>query len=170
MTFADLPAVNASLNALSTVFIAAGWVFITRERKRSHIACMVAAIATSSAFLTCYLIYHFSLKGLSVHFTYPGPVRYVYFVLLITHIMLAFSTVPLVAASVIPALRQRWGAHRAVSRWTMPIWLYVSVTGVIVYFMLYQWFPSTEIPSKLGRPIPAGTVEKQEAAAAARGS
>ncbi len=148
MTLADYPPLNASLNALSTVFISAGWLCIRAERKLAHIVCMSVAIVTSSAFLTCYLIFHYSIRG-SIRFTDHSAARPIYFVLLITHIMLAFTTVPLVICTVIPALRARWLAHRRIARYTMPIWLYVSVTGVIVYFMLYQWFPSDEIKTKL---------------------
>ena len=149
MTLADFPALNATLNGLSTVFIAVGWTFISRQRQRPHIVCMISATVTSAAFLACYLYYHFTLKGMSIHFTYPGPVRWIYYTLLITHIMLAFAVVPLVTAAYIPAVRQRWESHRRIGKITMPIWLYVSVTGVIVYFMLYQWFPSDEIKTKL---------------------
>ncbi len=132
MTLADFPALNASLNALSTVFIATGWALIRQERKTAHVACMCAAMVTSSGFLACYLWFHFHVPGGSIHFDYPdpahpGPWRWVYYPLLITHVLLAFS----------------------VSAYTMPIWLYVSVTGVIVYMMLYQWFPSSEIRTKL---------------------
>ena len=150
MTIADLPALNASLNGLSTLFIAAGWVCILREKKVAHAACMGLAVVTSAAFLTCYLIYH--AKVGSIRFTDHSVARPIYFFLLITHIMLAFATVPLVAAAIAPALRARWASHRRVTRWTLPVWLYVSVTGVIVYFMLYQWFPSDEIRTKL-RPM-----------------
>jgi putative membrane protein len=147
MTVADFPALNATLNALSTAFIAAGWWLIRNERKTPHIACMVSAIITSSAFLTCYLIYH--AKVGSIRFTDHSIARPIYYFLLITHVVLAFAVAPLVTASVIPALRARWDKHRRISRWTMPIWLYVSVTGVIVYFMLYRWFPSDEIKTRL---------------------
>ncbi len=156
MTLAEFPALNATLNGLSTVFIASGWTLIRRERKRAHIACMCAAVLTSSAFLSCYLYFHYHVPGGSIHFDYPNATaKWVYFPLLITHVTLAFAVVPLVVCSVIPALRARWGKHRAVSAYTMPIWLYVSVTGVIVYFMLYQWFPSGEIQTKLhpGRQV-----------------
>lgn len=150
MTLADFPAFNASLNGLSTLFIGAGWVLIRRERKAAHIACMSAATVTSTAFLASYLYFHYHVPGGSIHFDYPSVgAKWVYFPLLITHVTLAFAVVPLVVSSVVPALRARWGAHRAVSAYTMPIWLYVSVTGVLVYFMLYRWFPSGEIETKL---------------------
>lgn len=148
MQLADFPPLNASLNALSTVFITAGWLFIRAERKVAHAVCMSVAVVTSSAFLTCYLIYHFSIRG-SIRFTDTSIARPIYYVLLLTHVLLAFTTLPLVIATVIPAVRARWAAHRRIARWTMPIWLYVSVTGVIVYFMLYKWFPSDEIKTKL---------------------
>lgn len=147
MTVAELPAINASLNGLSTLFITAGWICILRERKVAHATCMGLAILTSSAFLTCYLIYH--AKVGSIRFTDQSLARPIYFALLLTHVVLAFATVPLVIAAVVPALRAQWGTHRRVTRLTLPVWLYVSVTGVIVYFMLYQWFPSDEIRTKL---------------------
>ncbi len=146
MTIEDFPALNASLNAASTVFIAVGWLCIRSERKAAHIVCMTGALLTSTAFLACYLFYHFNVG--SVRFTYPGPVKWFYLTLLLTHVLLAFAVVPLVVMTVVPALRQRFEKHRAIGRWTMPVWLYVSVTGVIVYFMLYQWFPPDEVKQR----------------------
>ncbi len=147
MNVFDLPPINATLNGLSTCFIVAGWTAILRDRKRLHITCMVTALVSSTAFLTCYLTYHFGLLSSvgegSVRFTHEGWVRPVYYVILVTHLILAFTILPLVIITVIPALRARFDRHRKMGRFTMPIWLYVSVTGVIVYFMLYQWFPST---------------------------
>ncbi|MEO5720894.1 MAG: DUF420 domain-containing protein [Chthoniobacterales bacterium] len=138
MTISDLPALNASLNAFSTIFIAAGWYLIRRGFWRQHIACMITAIVSSGAFLVSYLFYHYHTG--STRFTAEGIVRPIYFTILITHVILAFTVLPLVIVTVVPALRRRWDKHRRMGRWTMPIWLYVSVTGVIVYFMLYQWF------------------------------
>jgi uncharacterized membrane protein YozB (DUF420 family) len=100
---------------------------------------MVTAILSSAAFLVGYLIYH--AHAGSTRFTATGIIRPVYFTILITHVLLAFTILPLVILSVVPALRRRWDRHRRIGRWAMPIWLYVSVTGVLVYFMLYQWFP-----------------------------
>lgn len=148
MTIEDLPALNASLNSLSTVFIAAGWLFIRRQQKKAHMACMISALITSTVFLTCYLIYHFNV--LTVRFTHPGPVKWFYYALLLTHVLLAIAVVPLVLMTVVPAWKERFERHRAVGRWTMPIWLYVSVTGVLVYFMLYRWYPSDDL-RKRGR-------------------
>lgn len=138
MTISDLPALNASLNGFSTVFIAAGWYFIRRGFWRQHIACMITAIVSSTAFLVSYLIYH-AHTG-STRFTAEGIVRPIYFTILLTHVLLAFTVLPLVVITVVPVFRRRWDKHRRMGRWTMPIWLYVSVTGVVVYFMLYQWF------------------------------
>lgn len=147
MNIFDLPPVNATLNGLSTCLIAAGWSAIRRDRKRVHIACMVTALVCSTVFLSCYLTYHFGLLSSvgegSVKFTADGWVRPVYYIILVTHLILAFTILPLVIITVIPALRARFDRHRKLGRFTMPIWLYVSITGVIVYFMLYQWYPST---------------------------
>lgn len=144
MTISDLPAVNASLNALATVFISAGWYLIRRGHWRRHVACMIAAVITSSVFLACYLTYHYARGGHSTHFSGQGIVRPIYFTILITHILLAFAILPLVIITLVPVFRRRWDKHTRIARWTMPIWLYVSVTGVIVYLMLYQWWPPIE--------------------------
>lgn len=149
MTIEDLPAVNAALNALSTVFIATGWFLIRRGRQKAHIACMVSALATSTVFLTCYLIYHFNV--LTVRFTHPGVVKWFYYVLLFTHVVLAMLVVPLVVMTVLPAMKERFDRHRRMGRFTMPVWLYVSVTGVLVYFMLYRWFPSDDLKNRKSR-------------------
>ena len=141
MTISDLPATNACLNFISTVFISAGWYFIRRGFWRQHVACMITAVISSSAFLTCYLIYHAHVGEKSTQFTAGGIVAPIYFTILISHILLAIIILPLVIATLVPVFRQRWDKHRRIARWTMPIWLYVSVTGVIVYLMLYQWFP-----------------------------
>ncbi|HEV2097153.1 MAG TPA: DUF420 domain-containing protein [Chthoniobacterales bacterium] len=141
MTIADLPAVNATLNFTSTVFISAGWYLIRRGHWRRHIACMITAVLSSSLFLAGYLVYHAHVGEKSTHFTAGGMVRPIYFAMLISHILLAFLTLPLVIATLVPVFRRRWERHRRIARWTMPIWLYVSVTGVLVYFMLYHWFP-----------------------------
>jgi putative membrane protein len=142
MAISDLPALNATLNFISTIFISAGWYLIRQGHWRQHIACMVAAIVTSTLFLVSYVTYHYSRGGQATSFTGEGIVRPIYFTILISHILLAFIILPLVIATLVPALRRRWGSHTRVGRWTMPIWLYVSVTGVLVYLMLYQWFPS----------------------------
>jgi uncharacterized membrane protein YozB (DUF420 family) len=145
MNVNELPAVNATLNALSTLFILAGWVMIRTERKVAHALCMVSALVTSAAFLACYLVYHFLKAGHVTHFTCPGWPKTLYFFILGTHTPLAIVALPLLALTVIPAVRQRFDVHKRMARWTLPVWLYVSVTGVLVYFMLYVWFPSGKI-------------------------
>ena len=149
MTISDLPAVNASLNFISTIFISAGWYFIRRGFWQRHIACMITAVCSSTVFLACYLTYHFYVGEKSTHFSAGGAIAWIYFTMLITHILLAFTTLPLVIMTLIPVFRRRWDKHRRIARWTMPIWLYVSVTGVLVYLMLYQWFPPANLA--LGR-------------------
>jgi putative membrane protein len=141
MTVADLPALNASLNFVSTIFISAGWYFIRRNYWQRHIACMITAMASSTLFLVGYIAYHISVGGKSTQFAATGLIRPIYFAILITHILLAFVILPFVIATVLPVFARRWDRHRRIGRWTMPIWLYVSVTGVLVYLMLYKWFP-----------------------------
>lgn len=145
MNVNDLPAVNATLNSLSTLLILTGWVMIRTERKVAHAACMIGAILTSAAFLACYLVYHFLKAGHVTHFTYAGWPKALYFFILGTHTPLAIVALPLIILTVIPAIRRRFEAHKRMARWTLPVWLYVSVTGVLVYFMLYVWFPSAKI-------------------------
>lgn len=144
MTLTDLPAVNASLNTLSTFFIVIGLIMIKADRKKSHIAAMVAALVTSTLFLACYLYYHFNVAAIT-RFTYPGWPKLVYLTILFTHIPLAVAILPLIFLTVIPALRARYDKHRRWARITAPLWLYVSVTGVLVYLMLYVWFPPAGI-------------------------
>ena len=133
--YSRLPAVNATLNAMSTVLLAVGWWFIHRGDMRRHRACMLAAFVTSALFLTSYLIYH--AKVGSVPFQGQGAVRTVYLSILITHIVLAATILPLALVTLSRALAARFDRHRAIARWTLPIWLYVSVTGVVIYLMLY---------------------------------
>ncbi len=130
------PALNASLNGASAVLLATGRVLIRRKNIRMHRACMIAAVATSSLFLVSYLYYHAHVG--SVRFPGQGWVRPVYFGLLISHTVLAATVVPLVLLSLTAGLRGRFERHRRIARWTYPIWLYVSVTGVVVYVMLYR--------------------------------
>jgi putative membrane protein len=141
MTISDLPAMNASLNFISTIFISCGWYLIRRGHWRRHVACMITAVFSSTLFLVGYVTYHVHVGERSTHFTAQGIVRSLYFAMLISHILLAFVTVPLVVLTLIPVFRRRWDRHRRIARWTMPIWLYVSVTGVLVYLMVYKWFP-----------------------------
>jgi uncharacterized membrane protein YozB (DUF420 family) len=130
------PALNATLNGTSAILITTGRVLIARKQIQLHRACMLAAVATSSLFLASYLYYHAHVG--SVHFPGTGLARPVYFTILISHTLLAVAVVPLVLLSLINGLKSRFDRHRRISRWTFPIWLYVSVTGVVVYIMLYQ--------------------------------
>ena len=141
MTITDLPAINASLNLISTIFISCGWYLIRRGHWRRHIACMIAAVLSSTFFLTGYVIYHAHVGERSTQFTAQGIIRPLYFAMLISHIVLAAMTLPLVILTLVPAFRRRWERHTRIARWTMPIWLYVSITGVLVYLMVYKWFP-----------------------------
>ena len=136
MTVQDLPHVNASLNALSAILVTTGYVFIRRKNIRAHKACMLAAVAVSAAFLTSYLIYHFHVR--SVRFDGPPTIRTIYLGILLTHTILAAIVPLLVGITVYRALKGRIERHRAIARWTLPIWIYVSITGVIIYLMLYQ--------------------------------
>lgn len=139
VSISDLPAVNASLNFVSTVFISLGWYLIRRGAWRRHVACMIAAVISSTFFLVGYLVYHAYAGEKSSG--YSGWIAAIYFPMLISHVLLAFATLPLVILTLIPVFRRRWEKHTRIARWTMPIWLYVSVTGVLIYFMLYKWFP-----------------------------
>ena len=136
MTIADLPAVNATLNAVSALLLIAGYRLIRQRRIEAHRRTMIAAFATSTLFLISYLIYHANVGARP--FTGQGAVRQVYFAVLISHIVLAATVPPLALITLIRGLRARYDTHARLARWTLPIWLYVSVTGVIVYVMLYQ--------------------------------
>jgi len=136
MSISDLPALNATLNATSAILLTTGYVFIRRGDVRRHKAAMIAACTVSTLFLTSYTIYH--AHAGSKPFPGHGPVRLIYFAILITHVILAAAIVPLVLITLTRGLRARFDAHVRIARWTLPIWLYVSVTGVIVYLMLYQ--------------------------------
>jgi putative membrane protein len=136
MSIHDLPAVNASLNAISGVLLVIAYVHIRAGRIERHRRFMIAACATSSLFLLCYLVYHAQVG--SVPFTRQGLVRPLYFTILITHVTLAATVVPLALVTLSRGLKARYAQHRRIARWTLPIWLYVSVTGVLVYVLLYQ--------------------------------
>lgn len=136
MTVHDLPAVNASLNALSGILLLIGYVLIRARRIAQHRAVMIAAFITSSIFLVCYLVYHAQVG--SVRFTREGIVRPIYFTILITHVTLAAAVPPLAIITLWRGLSGRFDKHRRIARWTWPIWMYVSVTGVLVYVLLYQ--------------------------------
>ena len=136
MSVNDLPSVNAALNATSSVLLVVGYVLIRKRRLRAHRAVMLSAFGVSVLFLASYLVYHANAG--SRPFPGQGPIRGVYFFVLITHVILAAAIVPLALVTLSRALRERFDRHAALARWTLPIWLYVSVTGVIVYVMLYR--------------------------------
>jgi uncharacterized membrane protein YozB (DUF420 family) len=138
LSVTDLPAVNAALNATSAVLLASGYGFIRRRRITAHKRCMVAACATSALFLLSYLIYHYHVG--SMPFRGQGWVRPLYFTILISHTILATAIVPLALITLLRAWKADFVKHVRIARWTLPIWLYVSATGVIIYVMLYQLF------------------------------
>jgi putative membrane protein len=136
VTVHDLPAVNATLNAASGVLLLIGYLLIRARRIEQHRRCMIAAFVTSSLFLVCYLVYHAQVG--SVPFMRQGFVRPLYFGILITHVTLAAVVLPLAIVTLSRGLKRRYVQHRRIARWTFPIWMYVSVTGVLVYVLLYQ--------------------------------
>jgi protein SCO1/2/putative membrane protein len=136
MDFRDLPTLNAALNATAAVLIVWGWTLIRRKRIEAHRRVMLTAFGVSILFLISYLIYHYMVG--SVRFQKTGTIRTVYLSILLTHTILAAAVPFLATITLVRGLRQRYDKHRRIARWTLPIWLYVSVTGVIVYWMLYR--------------------------------
>jgi uncharacterized membrane protein YozB (DUF420 family) len=145
MSFADLPAVNAGLNGLSAVFLSLGYCYIRRQQRVAHRNCMIGACCASVLFLACYLTYH----GYRAYYLHQGPTvfsepawfRPVYLTILLTHTVLAIVILPLVLVTLLQAARGRFEKHRRIARWTWPLWMYVSMTGVLIYLLLYQIFP-----------------------------
>jgi uncharacterized membrane protein YozB (DUF420 family) len=136
VTTRDLPTLNAVLNTACFFLLVAGWALVRRGRRDAHRVAMLGALATSAAFLASYLVYHFEVG--SVRFAGRGAIRTVYFAVLLSHTLLAAAIVPLVLVTVARALRGRFAAHRALARYTLPLWLWVSASGVVVYWMLYR--------------------------------
>jgi uncharacterized membrane protein YozB (DUF420 family) len=145
MEISDLPAVNACLNGTAGVLLLCGFVCIKQGRVIAHRNCMLAALATSTLFLCCYVYYHYSMQKLHgeahTRFVNPAWFRPYYLSLLFTHLVAAVAIVPMVLITVVRALQARFDRHRKIARWTWPLWMYVSVTGVLIYFLLYQIFP-----------------------------
>ena len=135
----DLPAVNATLNGIAAFFIILGYVQIRRGAWRVHKRCMLTAMVASALFLTSYVIYHYNIRG-AKPFPGTGPVRVLYYTILWTHIPLAAAILPLALVTTTRGLKSQLERHRAIARWTFPLWLYVSVTGVVIYLMLYQMY------------------------------
>jgi len=136
MDYTTLPAVNATLNGTAAVLLTAGLLLIRQKKIEAHRWCMIAAFIVSIVFLGCYLVYHAHVG--SVPYKGTGPLRAVYFAILISHVLLAFSVPVLASITLWRGLKMRVQQHRKIAKWTLPIWLYVSVTGVVVYLMLYQ--------------------------------
>jgi uncharacterized membrane protein YozB (DUF420 family) len=136
MSVTDLPAVNATFNAISAVLLTMGYINIRRGAREAHKRCMLAALVSSALFLTCYLVYHWQVGSKP----YPGGgvLRVVYLTILFTHVVLAAGILPLILMTTARGLRGDFGRHIRVARWTFPLWMYVSVTGVVIYLMLYQ--------------------------------
>jgi uncharacterized membrane protein YozB (DUF420 family) len=145
MTFHDFPALNATLNGLSAVFLALGFFFVKRGHRTAHRNCMLAAFGTSVVFLACYVTYHTWLAMVlhqgPTRFENPQWFRPIYLAILLSHTILAVVIVPLILMSLIRAWRERFDAHKRIARWTWPLWMYVSVTGVLIYWLLYVKFP-----------------------------
>lgn len=151
MTFGDLPAINACLNGAGALFLGAGYVLISQGCWRVHRGFMLAAFVTSTLFLLCYLTYH----GYLAYVLHRGPTRFlepawfrpIYLFVLLTHTLLAVLIVPMILTTLVRGLRERFDKHRRIARWTWPLWMYVSVTGVLIYFLLYQIFPQRPGPT-----------------------
>jgi len=138
------PALNASLNATSAILLLIGYVLVRSRRYVAHAVTMITALVTSAAFLACYLTYHAIRLRENIGVTQfpPGAVRPLYLAILLTHTVLAIAIVPMILTVVTFAAMRKWRHHRALARWTFPMWLYVSVTGVVIYFMLYHLAPA----------------------------
>lgn len=138
MTVQDLPSLNAALNTIAATLLLSGFIAIKKQKKELHKKLMISALVVSAAFLTSYLIYHYHVP--SKKFPDLGWIKTVYLLILIPHIILAAVMVPMILKTCWHAFRGEWGEHKKIARLTFPVWMYVSVTGVVVYFMLYRWF------------------------------
>ena len=141
MNVSDLPPLNASLNGLATVLLTSGFFLIKRRQISAHRLCMLTAFLVSCVFLVTYVLHKILMRGIHTPFGGEGAIRTVYYSMLISHITLAILIVPLVLVTLRHAVAGRFELHRRWARWTFPLWYYVSVTGVLVYFFLYKWFP-----------------------------
>ena len=136
-----LPPINATLNGIATILLALGFFFIKSGNRQAHKACMISAFITSVVFLVCYVAHKILVRGVHTPFGGEGAIRTVYYTMLVSHIILAIAIVPMVLMTMSRAFKERFEAHKAIARWTWPVWMYVSVTGVLVYLFLYVWFP-----------------------------
>ncbi|WP_043583971.1 DUF420 domain-containing protein [Geminisphaera colitermitum] len=139
----DVPALNATLNGIATVLLTAGYCFIKAGRREAHRRCMMSAVVVSAVFLVGYVTHKVLIRGVHTPFGGEGAIRGVYYAMLISHILLAMAIAWLVPRTFLFAIRGNLERHRAWARWTFPIWYYVSITGVLVYFSLYVWWPMT---------------------------
>ncbi len=144
MSIRDIPALNATLNGLATVLITAGFILIKTGRKEAHRKVMTTAMVVSALFLVGYVTHKILIRGVHTPFGGEGLIRTVYYVMLVSHILLAISIAYLVPRTFLFALQGNYERHQAWAKWTFPIWYYVSVTGVLVYFSLYQWWPAAK--------------------------
>ena len=140
----DLPALNATLNGLAALCLAAGFIFIRRKNQSAHRNCMIGAVGVSALFLVSYLTYHFTVHGVT-RFREPAWFRPIYLALLLTHTVLAAAIVPMIIITLSRALRQRFDRHKVIARWTWPMWMYVSLTGVLIYWLLYIKYPQPKL-------------------------
>lgn len=154
--YSVFPPINAALNGLSTLFLIAGFLFIKSGRKKAHQNMMIGALVSSAVFLACYLTYHYGAGHTEFPKEYPVA-RRVYFAILIPHIILAVVNLPFIIMLVIAAARGNFAKHKRIARYTFPSWLFVSITGVVIYFMIYQWFPPKQ-PAPSGEAAPAPAV------------
>ena len=143
-TLEHLPVVNATLNGLTTVFLTVGWFCIKNEKKTAHAVCMITSLVLSTLFLACYLTYHYTV-GMT-RFTTPGWPKALYYFILATHVPLAVCILPFIFAAVYFAARKKFETHKKITRWLWPVWMYVSVTGVLIYVMLYWIWPGVRVP------------------------
>ena len=142
MSVSDLPALNACLNSLATVLLTVGFLCIWQKKVHAHRACMMSAFLVSCVFLITYVLHKILVHGVHTPFGGEGFIRTFYYVMLASHIFLAICIVPLILITLTHALKGRFDKHKAWARWTFPLWYYVSITGVLVYFFLYQWYPA----------------------------
>ena len=149
MIVQDLPFINACLNGLATIFLTLGFVFIKKGNKTAHRNCMISAFVTSAVFLACYLTYHINTEAVT-RFVEPAWFRPIYLVLLFTHVVLAVVILPLIFMTLSRALKERFEQHKKIAKWTWPLWMYVSITGVLIYLLLYQIFPQ---PQSTQQPV-----------------
>jgi len=145
MTVSDLPRINAALNTVAAILLMAGFILIKRSRKTAHRNCMIGALICSTIFLACYLYYHYKMKKMygeaHTRFLNPAWFRPIYLAILFTHLVGAVAIVPMIIITVSRAAKARFELHKKIARWTWPVWMYVSVTGVLIYYLLYIRFP-----------------------------